>query len=144
MAEAQSRSRWPRHVEGVGGLVDGEPREELELDDARQPLVHPRQSLERGVERQHVDDVRRRPEHVLELIIVSSPPRFAALPPGVVDEDLPHQPRGKREEMRSVLERQSMDSTKRKYVSCTSAVVWSGWPSRRLEAARAAMRRRSA
>ena len=79
--------------------------------DAALSCVAHRQRLERLVESQHIDG--RRPGRWRDLIQshhrdVAAP--FAGTPsPGVIDQDLTHQPGCHREEMRPVVERQAVN-----------------------------------
>jgi hypothetical protein len=95
-------------AEHLSGLVEREPAEEPELDDARLPCAQPRQVVERIVQR---DEVASRVVGVVQVAIERHlRGATAALGrldgAGVINEDAPHQLRGERKELRPTFESQ--------------------------------------
>ena len=105
----------PRALDGGGGeahrrrrFLDRHPAEVAQLDHAGMALVEAGQSLERLVEREHVD---RRRRHGRDEVVQGEPhgataPLARGACARVLDQDLPHRMGGDAEEMRAVLERQ--------------------------------------
>lgn len=96
----------PRHVEGLGHLLDREPAEETHLDDPRLPWMLRRQTVECLVECEQVAHPRLPdPNDVIERD--SSPiaaPLQGTSPIGMIDEHLSHDARCDREEVFAILE----------------------------------------
>ena len=85
-------------------LVDREPGEVLQLDDSTQASVQPREIVECLVERKHIDARFRGPyREILQPDHRDSSTALAGGPsPCVIDQNLTHQARGHRQQVRSV------------------------------------------
>ena len=93
-------------TKAVGALLGGHATKEAHLNQLCFARVMDGQPVQRFVNGQHLFRVLVQRENFLFQLQVrhARPPLLRALRPGIVDNDLPHHPRGEREEMRPVVD----------------------------------------
>ena len=94
-----------RQPEGVGRLLDGQPSEEPHYHQVAQARVDRRELAQRGVQVEQVHVRRRRRADLVgqRHLPAGATPFGGRMRAGMIHQDLPHHPRGNREELRAVL-----------------------------------------
>ena len=138
--------RRGRAAEDLGGLLNGEAREEPQLDEPGLSLVEGGELLEGLVKGEEVDrpGMYRDVDGLDREVLLAPAPLSRVVPTGVVDQNLTHRAGSHPVEMSAILQSTSLARTSLTKASCTTAVGWSVCSARSSFMSNAARRRRSA